>query len=277
MKNSPGSAKTSAIEFFGFKRHPFIDHPDTGTILSEHEEQIMEISTELIKLGKSFALTGPSGTGKTTFVRKLQQQLDRQSYHPVFISYSGLNRAGLLKTIAAECRLDLGKRTVPPLVRIQKHLLEIARDKNPRFPVLIIDDAQLLEQDSVMDVCSLLADPDQKRAAASLILIGDETLEERIQLNVMTPVRNRMACILSTRPLDADEVSNFMGKHLESAQAPKDLFSAEALNMLAAKTRGNRRELLNAATVLLVEAMTRKERTIGPQQILASNLWKKSG
>lgn len=274
----PDIAKSNPMEFFGFKRHPFIDHPDGAEpVFSEQEERMMAMAMEMLRLGKSFALTGAPGTGKTTFVRNLRERLDPRGYHPVFIPYSGLNRAGLLKTLAAACRLDLGKRTVPPLVRIQKHLLDIAQDKNPRFPVLIIDDAQLLEQESLLDLCSFMADPDQKRAAASLILVGDETLDRRLRLNVLTPVWNRMACNLSTKPLDEAEAVNFVQKYLERAQAPKDLFQQEAVTMIAAKTRGNRREILNMAAVLLTEAMFRKERTIGPQLILGSEFWKTTG
>lgn len=274
----PEPAKHNPIEFFGFKRHPFIDHPDGAEpIFSDHEDRMLAMALELLRLGKSFVITGSSGTGKTTFVRHLREKLDSRSYHPVFIPYSGLNRTGLLKTIAAACRLDLGKRTVPPLIRIQKHLLDLAQDKNPRFPVLIIDDAQLLEQESLLDLCSLLADPDQKRAATSMVLVGDETLDRRLRLNVLTPVWNRMACTLVTKPLDEAEAVTFVQNHLERVQASKDLFQPEAITMLAAKTRGNRRELLNAAAVLLTEAMFRKERTVGPHLVLGSEFWKTTG
>lgn len=271
-------AKTNPMEFFGFKRHPFIDHPDVADpVFSEHEERMLSMALEMLRLGKSFVLSGAPGTGKTTFVRHLRERLDSRSYQPVFLPYSGLNRAGLLKTLASACRLDLGKRTVPTLVRIQKHLLDLAQEKNPRFPVLIIDDAQLLEQESLLDLCSLLADPDQKRASASLILVGDETLDTRLRLNILTPVWNRMACSLTTRPLDEPETQTFFQKFLERVQAPKDLLQLEAITMMAAKTRGNRRELLNVAAVLLTEAMFRKERTIGPQLVLSSEFWKKTG
>lgn len=271
-------SKVSPNEFFGFKRHPFIDRPDDSEpIFSEHEERMMGMAIQLLNLGKSIVLTGGPGTGKTTFIRHLREQLGTRDYLPIFIPYSGLNRAGFLKTLAAACRIDLGKRNVPPLIKIQKHLLDIATDKNPRYPVLIIDDAQLLEQDSLLDLCSFLADPDQKRSAASLILVGDETLDRRLSLNVLTPVWSRMACTMNTQPLAETEATTFIRKHLERSNAPKDLFQDEAISMLAAKARGNRREILNSATVLLTEAMLRKEKTVGAQLVLSSQFWKKTG
>ncbi|MFZ2959225.1 MAG: AAA family ATPase [Candidatus Ozemobacteraceae bacterium] len=268
----------SANEFFGFKRYPFIDQPnDPAPLFSVQEERMIAMALHMLHAGKSFVLTGAPGTGKTTLVRHLREELDTRDYLPLFVPYSGLNRAGFLKTLAAACHLDLGKRTVPPLLRIQKHLLNIATDKNPRFPVLIIDDAQLLEQDSLLDLCSLLADPDQKRASASLVLVGDETLQHRLSLNVLTPVWNRMACAMNTEPLGEVEAMAFIHQHIERAQAPKDLFQADAISMLAAKTRGNRREMINTAVVLLTEAMMRNEKTVGAQLVLSSEFWKKNG
>ncbi|OQA06897.1 MAG: hypothetical protein BWY66_01629 [bacterium ADurb.Bin374] len=265
-------------EFFGFKRHPFIDQPgEAEPLFSEHEERMLMMAMEMLRIGKSFVLTGAPGTGKTTFVRHLRERLDSRAFLPVFLPYSGLNRAGMLKTLAAACNLDLGKRTVPPLIRIQKHLLDLAQDKNPRFPVLIVDDAHLLEQESLLDLCALLADPDQKRSSASLILVGDETLERRLRLNVLAPVWTRMACSLSTRHLDESEVTQFIQKQIDRAQAPKDLIQTDAIAMLAAKTRGNRRELLNTATVLLTEAMLRNEKVINAQLVLSSEFWKTTG
>lgn len=272
------SAKSTSNDFFGFKRHPFIEHPEFAQpVFSPHEDRLFEMASELLRIGKSFVITGAPGTGKTAFARHLRESLDKRSYHPVFVPYSGLNRAGLLKAIGAACRLDLGKRSVPTLLKIQRHLLEAAQDKNPRFPVLFIDDAQLLEPDSLLDLCALMADPDQTRAAAALVLIGDDTLDSRLQLNVMTPVWSRLACNLVTQPLSETDAVAFIKKHLERAGAPTDLLAPDAVTMLAAKTRGNRRDLLNAATVLLTEAMLRGEKTVGAQLVLDSMFWKKTG
>lgn len=275
-RNEP--AKVSPNEFFGFKRHPFIDLPDvTDPVFSDHEERMQEMALEMLRLGKSFVITGAPGTGKTTFVRHLRQRLDSRNYQPIFIPYSGLNRAGFLKTLAAACHLDLSKRNVPSLIKIQKHLLDLAQDKTPRFPVLIIDDAQLLELESLLDLCSFMADPEQKRAASAIVLVGDDTLLRRLQLNVLTPVWSRMACAMNTEPLSEPDAVMFIQKHIDRAQASRELFQPDALTMLAAKTRGNRRDMLNTATVLLTEAMIRKEKTVGAQLVLSSTFWKKTG
>ena len=57
-------------------------------------------------------------------------------------------------------------------------------------PTLPVDrrfnDAQLLERESLLDLCSLIVCPPQKAAAASLIIVGDDMLAKQMQLAVMT-------------------------------------------------------------------------------------------
>jgi len=62
-----------------------------------------------------------------------------------------------------------------------------------------------------------------------------------------------MACTMNTQPLGEADATTFIKKHLERANAPKELIHEDAIAMIAAKTRGNRREMLNSAAVLLTE------------------------
>jgi ABC-type lipoprotein export system ATPase subunit len=54
---------------------------------------------QLLQHGKSFAVTGPSGTGKSTLVQHLLENLDANYYHGLYIHYGGLPRTALLKTV----------------------------------------------------------------------------------------------------------------------------------------------------------------------------------
>ncbi len=46
----------------------------------------------------------------------------------------------------------------------------------------------------------------------------------------------------------------FIDNHLENAKPPHDLFSNNALEIMAAFTRGNRRSVMNTATMALEKA-----------------------
>lgn len=272
------SQDQSIAEFFGWRRHPFSDNRrQAEPYIGPADERILQRASALLSYGKSFALVGPSGAGKSTLAQQLLANLDARHYQPVAIHYGGLQRNGLLKAIADVMGVDIAGRAVPLLTRIQKQVAVLGSEDIGRFPVICVDDAQLTERASLLDLCSLLVHPEKNTNGASLALIGDNSLEKLLNLNVMKPVRSRLTALFNVEPLDEKESIAFVRFRLEQAKAPVDLFDDDALEMLAAHCRGNRRQIMNAATLLMDEAFFRNEKTIGSQLVLSCDLMNRSG
>jgi type II secretory pathway predicted ATPase ExeA len=253
-------------EHFGWEFHPFAD---TWTIPqpfhSQRDQRIAEQSMQLLQHGKSFAVTGPSGTGKSTLVQHLLENLDANYYHGLYIHYGGLPRTALLKTIGEQLGVETHTRAVPLLVKLQKHILTMVTGKHPVHPVILIDDAQLLERESFMDLCSMIVCPPKKASAASLIVVGDDMLAKQMTLAVMTPIRTRLTVNFRIDPLSEKETVQFIAFRLRCAKAPKDLFEPDALTLTTAHCHGNRREIMNLGTLLLSEAYYRNEKTVSAE------------
>jgi hypothetical protein len=120
---------------------------------SQRDQRIADQSVQLLQHGKSFAVTGPSGAGKSTLVQHLLANLDNNYYHGLHVHYGGLQRTALLKTVGEQLGVETNTRAVPLLVKLQKHIGMMATGKHPVHPVILIDDAQLLERESLMDPC----------------------------------------------------------------------------------------------------------------------------
>ncbi len=133
---------------------------------------------------------------------------------------------------------------------------------NPRHPVIIIDDTQLVESDSLWDLSSLLFQTTKQTVASSLILVGDEVLAKRLELYTLLPIRARLTTIMKLQPMNEEETLLFIENRLENGEAPPDLFQEDAIEILAAHSRGNRRNIMNIATMALEEAYYRQEKTI---------------
>ena len=270
--------KISLIEFFGFKRHPFSDaYILSEPFLSDKDRRIAGQGLSFVSYGKSFAVNGPSGAGKSTSLQYILANLDPHYYRPVLIHYGGLMRNGLLRAVADQLGVDAASRNLPLLIKLQKHIMDMTSTANGLFPVIAVDDAQMLEREALLDLCSLIVSPKTKTAAASLILVGDDTLSQKLELDLMKPIKTRLTAIFRMQPLNEQESQDFINFRLQKAEAPKDLFQPDAMAVIASHCRGNRRQIMNVGTLLMEEACYRQEKMIGSQLILSCDLIDISG
>ena len=258
----------SPTEFFNFKYHPFANTYRLKTpYLGEQDKRFFTTAISLISTGKSFALFGPSGAGKSTLIHYVLSQLDANCYKPSIVHYGGLQRNGMLKAIADVLGVDTNGRTVPLLISLQKQIMNMASEHHSVFPVFVIDDAHLMEKESLMDICSLMFNPQKEIVAASFILVGDETLEKKLLLQVMASVKTRLTGQFNLNTLNDDESLEFIKFRLSNAGAAETLFDQDALNIMSSHCRGNRRQIMNMGTLLLTEAFYRQEKTISSELI----------
>jgi type II secretory pathway predicted ATPase ExeA len=119
-----------------------------------------------------------------------------------------------------------------------------------------------MDKQSFIDLCSLLHDAQSRTSAAALILVGQPVLKKMLELDIFAPVRTRLAYIHRMQKLSIEEAKDFIRFRLKIAEAAPDLFHEEALDCIAADTAGNRRNIMNLATLCLEEAARRQEKVI---------------
>jgi type II secretory pathway predicted ATPase ExeA len=260
-------------ELFGFHHHPFADiRKNAKPFISAQDDRLCDRALSLLSCGKSLAICGPCGVGKSTLVAHLIGRLDPNCYKPVLLHYAGFNRAGLLRAVADRLGVDTNGRSLPLLVTVQKHFMQLASANNSLYPVIVVDDAQLLERESMLDLCALMVSAEKKTAAASIVLVGDNSLRRRLELNAMAAVASRLTAVFTLDALDEKDSAAFISHRLSQAKAHEHLFDAAAVDMIAAHCRGNRRKIINCATLLLEEAYFRQENTVTAQTMLECEL-----
>src|SRR5271157_677214 len=165
----------SAAEFFAYRYPPFADtYEITQPFQSPAETLILERSLALVRQGKSLAIYGEAGAGKSMLIKSTTQELDAKSYRVATIPYGGMKPPAILRELCEAFGIDLtGRKNLLP--RLQKNF-QPHSDKP--FPVLIVDDAHAMEKQSFIDLCSLLHDATSRTAAAVLILAGQPVLKK---------------------------------------------------------------------------------------------------
>lgn len=266
--------KVTLNEFFNWHYAPFsCTNPVLSEWFSMREQKLRDLMISLLSQGSSFVVTGPPGIGKSVFMNSVLSLLDNNYYAPYYLTYSGFSTFGFIQSLADLMEIDVSGRTVPALIKVQKYINQL-KNKNNRFPVVLIDDAQLLPTQSFYDLCSFLVDPITRTTLSSLIFVGDLALKQKLRLNVMSSINSRLGVIFELESLSKEETFEFISYRLTNSKAPHDLFEKSALELISATCKGNRREILKMCTALLMEAYIRKERLVSAELIHTCSLLK---
>ena len=259
----------SALQFFGYRYPPFADTFEINEpYQSDAEVIIAQRTTTLLRQGKSIAIHGEAGSGKSMFAKSIAAELDPKDFRIAYIPYAGMKPSALLRDLCDELDIDTaGRKNL--LSRIAN---DFKRAAAKPFPVIVVDEAHEMSRQSFIDLCSLLHDARQRTAAASLLLIGQPILKKMLELDVFASVKTRLACMISMPKLSIDDAREFIAYRLELAHADAGLFDREAVECLAADAKGNRRMLMNLAALCLEEAARRKDKVITAEIVTAISL-----
>lgn len=249
----------TALQFFGYRYAPFADTFEINEpYQSDADRLTIQRSMALLRQGRSVALHGEAGTGKSMLVKSIISQLDPKEYRVAQIPFGGIKPSALLRDLCDELDIDTaGRKNL--LSRLTR---DFQRSGNKPFPVIVIDEAHEMQRQSFVDLCSLLHDTRQRTAAASLILIGQPVLKRMLELDIYAPVKTRLTCMFSMPKLTVEDTMQFIQFRLKLAQADPAIFDNDAISCLAADAKGNRRMLMNIAALCLEEAARRNERAV---------------
>jgi general secretion pathway protein A len=134
------------LDFHGFREKPFSLTPDPRFIFlsKNHREAFAHLLYGINNRVGFIALTGEVGTGKTTVLRSLLNQLDADHYCTALVFNPALSPTELLQTITRE--LGVPADTCNHLSALDAlNVFLLRQNAEGRTVVLVIDEAQDLE------------------------------------------------------------------------------------------------------------------------------------
>lgn len=173
---------------------------------------------------------GDSGNGKTTVIRKLKESLPKEDYRLLYLSDSKLTPRwfykGLLDQLGLESKFYRGdaKR------QLQKEI-ELIRGMNHQKVVCVLDEAHLLEKETIEEFRFLLNYRFDSMSPMALILVGQTELwEDKLRLKRYAAVRQRIDIHCVLPPLDRSETEKYIRSHLSYAGCGQELFTSPAMD-----------------------------------------------
>jgi type II secretory pathway predicted ATPase ExeA len=244
------------LEHYGLSRRPFSKSPDPAFLYlsRQHAEALARLS-HAVEEREIAVLTGEIGVGKTTLSRALVDEFAERCRFS-FVINPALPAAQLLGAIAEGFGLPAARKKSEAWSALGHHLETL--DEAGQFPVVVIDEAQLLSGRSAWDELRLLTNlAADDRPLLGLVLIGQPELRERLRVLGGEPFAQRVGVAYHVGPLDQAEVAAYLAHRLAVAGRASPLFTPAAVAALHRRSGGLPRRVNQLAASALLEGFAR--------------------
>src|SRR3972149_3546689 len=242
---------TTSEAYWGFKEAPFENSPNPKFLyLSPGYDEALTRLVYAVKHRKGAAmLTGEYGCGKTTLARAVLQRLEPNRYEVGVLVNPRWNATDFLRELLYQMGMDTPETSKFGLIHMLNDLL-YKNFRAGRDNVVVVDEAQLIEADAILEELRLLLNFQlDERFLATLLLIGTPELRDKIRRMPHLDQRITIRCHLNR--LDYEHTASYIAHRVRTAGQPRRLFTDDAVKLIFALSHGTPREINNLCDLAL--------------------------
>ena len=224
--------------FYHLSEKPFTLLPDPGFLYmsDKHRMAFTMLEYGLMNQAGFTVISGDIGAGKTTLIRHLLDNMDRE--HTVgLISNTHRSFGELLEWILLAFNLE---HTGMNKVEMYRRFVDFIIDEyaHNRSTVLIIDEAQNMAAETLEELrmlSNINADKDQ---SLQVILVGQRELRDTLQRPDLVQFAQRISVDYHLQPLSAEETASYIRHRLKVAGGSPDTFTDAACQAIYLYSNG---------------------------------------
>jgi type II secretory pathway predicted ATPase ExeA len=248
-------------EYFGLSATPFARNIPVAELMKC--KRWNELAGRLLHVAKNkrFGLfTGETGTGKTTALRRMAAELDKNRFRIIYVYDSDLTP----RNFYVEALHQLGYN--PRFYRgdakrqLTNALHEITQ--SGQFPVVVVDEAHLLSHDMLKEIRFLLNLDMDSKSACSLILVGQTELRSTLKLQIHQAIDGRVDMRFHLEAMEYEETAIYVKQHLERVKCPQEIFTEGALKVIHDYAGGTPRKTNKVSQASLMAAASQGKKLI---------------
>ena len=252
--------------FFGLQEKPFAITPDPRYLyLSErHAEALAHLLYGINEAGGFIQLTGEVGTGKTTVIRSLLEQLPGHADVALILN-PRVTPAEFLLTICEELHVHVpesGRGSTKTLMDLLGRQLLDTHARGRRV-VLIVDEAQNLSTETLEQVRLLTNLETATTKLLQIILIGQPELRTLLDQPDLRQLAQRITGRYHLDPLSTEETSGYVKHRMRVAGATAEVFTPAALRETHRLSGGIPRVINVICDRALLGAFTHEDHRVG--------------
>lgn len=239
---------------WGFTRTPFGRDlaPSMLHRHTSHGEAAARISWTISERALG-VITGEVGVGKTVAARAALASLDPSRHIIIYLGNPAVGARGIHHAIVTALG-GTPRFHHATLVPQAADALAIENAERGRTPVLVIDEAHLLDHVQLEGIRMLTNHDMDSRSPFAALLIGQPTLRRKIKLGVLAALDQRIAVRYHMTGMTGEETAGYLRHHLALAGRDDTLFSDDAVALIHQTSRGYPRAVNNLAIQALLAA-----------------------
>ena len=222
---------------FGLAKNPFGMSPDPAFLYltAGHREALVGLAYAVLQRKGFAVLTGQTGTGKTTLLRRLQEFVSART---CFVTNPTLSPDEFLEIIL----LSFGVKDVPGskaqrLIKLEEFLLQ-SQSEN-QGTVLIVDEAQRLKPETLEEIRLLTNLETAQGKLLQILLVGQEELRDLLNREDLRQLKQRIGVRLEIKALPPEEIAAYLRHRWNLAGARRELaFRPDAIDRVAHVSKG---------------------------------------
>lgn len=216
--------------YYGCKLEPFSLNPDPRFLYMtpRHQEALAQLRYVTMERRGFAVLTGEVGTGKTTIIRKIIEEVDK-GVTTAYIFNPPRSLDELKESVSRE--LGLGWKAPQPFIScLNEFLLDSIR--HDRVVLVIFDEVQALPID-ILEEIRLLSNIETASAKLlQIVLAGQPEFDVMLDSVELRALRQRVAMRCSLEPMHSEETAEYIGRRLRVAGARRSPFTFEACSLI---------------------------------------------
>jgi len=214
--------------FYNLSEKPFTLLPDPGFLYmsDKHRMAFSLLEYGLMNHAGFTVISGDIGAGKTTLIRHLLDNMDRE--HTVgLISNTHQSFGELLHWILLAFNLDHADMNK---VQMYQKFIEFIIDEyaHNRRTVLIVDEAQNMSAETLEELRMLSNVNADKDQALQVVLVGQNELRDTLQRPDLVQFAQRISVDYHLKPLSDEETANYIRHRLRVVGGRASIFSDAA-------------------------------------------------
>jgi general secretion pathway protein A len=216
--------------YYGLNRKPFQITTDPSFLWmgKKHREAFSTLKYGVMDNKGFLLLTGDVGTGKTTLINRLVEDIQDKAY-TAKIPDPRLSKYDFYRMVSRYFRLPIEIRTKSDFLEPFSRFLNDTYEER-KSVLLLIDEAQRLKHD-LMEEIRLLSNLERQDAKLlNIFFVGQNEFNSILLQPENRPLMRRITITYNIDPLDRHETGEYIRHRLKVAGAAYEIFSSAAID-----------------------------------------------